>query len=593
MTKIKVFSQILLIIITAIIWTSYTPAYSAVFGKIKPILSLKDVNLYKDIFKIQRKGNWKLAKALTKKLNNRILIGYVLSQRFLHPTRYRSKYPELRKWMEKYADHPNATRIYKLALRRKPKNWKSPKQPISLKTLTKNKKHVSLSTNKRQKSAQSAFRSRKSRAFKYRFYKTLRRGHTRTAKTMLRAKGVKAVLNKFELAQLKAKLGHAYFIDGRDQWAINWATSKKEKAYIAPEGHWTAGLANWRMGKLKESSAHFSQATKNLANDKWLNSAAAFWASRAYLAIQKPEKVNHFLKLAFTYPRTFYGMLAGQILGASFPFDWEVSKNSGGFSASLAIKLPIQRTIALLQIGEVYKAERELRKLAPSLNKKSGEQILQIAIRNNLASLAVKLNKQIYPNSNGIDPAAYPIPQWTPTNGFEIDRALIYALIHQESRFNPYAKSWAGARGLMQIMPRTASFVSGNMEFKSSKKSHLFSPETNITLGQRYIKVLLNDPQIKGNLFLLAAAWNGGPGNLRKWLRKTNYLKDPLFFIESIPSQETRHFIERVLTNLWIYRDRLNQKKLSLEKLASGEWPAYISIKEDSKELADNNVPKK
>ena len=147
--------------------------------------------------------------------------------------------------------------------------------------------------------------------------------------------------------------------------------------------------------------------------------------------------------------------------------------------------------------------------------------------------------------------------------------------------------------GLMQIMPRTASFIAGDRKFRSSKKSLLFSPETNMQLGQRYIEVLLNDPQINGNLFLMAAAWNGGPGNLRKWLKKINYLKDPLFFIESIPSQETRHFIERVITNLWIYRDRLNQRKISLEEVATGKWPAYISIKESSEEVAENNATTK
>ena len=73
----------------------------------------------------------------------------------------------------------------------------------------------------------------------------------------------------------------------------------------------------------------------------------------------------------------------------------------------------------------------------------------------------------------------------------------------------------------------------------------------------------------------------------------SSYLKDPLFFIESIPSQETRHFIERVITNLWIYRDRLNQRKISLEEVATGKWPAYISIKESSEEVAENNATTK
>jgi soluble lytic murein transglycosylase len=94
-------------------------------------------------------------------------------------------------------------------------------------------------------------------------------------------------------------------------------------------------------------------------------------------------------------------------------------------------------------------------------------------------------------------------------------------------------------------------------------------------LGQKYIKILLRDKKINGDLFLMATAWNGGPGNLNKWRGSTNHMDDPLFFIESIPSRETRIFIEKILTNLWIYRDRLGQPTPSLDAIAAGQWPVY------------------
>ena len=83
----------------------------------------------------------------------------------------------------------------------------------------------------------------------------------------------------------------------------------------------------------------------------------------------------------------------------------------------------------------------------------------------------------------------------------------------------------------------------------------------------------LFDASLSYNLFLMAAAWNGGPGNLNKWRKATEYMNDPLFFIESIPVRETRNFIEHVLSNLWIYRNRLGQKTPSLDAVAAGEWP--------------------
>ena len=91
------------------------------------VLKEKDLSLYGQIFKLQEKGDWATAKNLIKKLNNPLLMGHVNAQKYLHPTKYRSKYVELLQWMRKYADHPQAKRIYSLALRRRPPNWKSPR----------------------------------------------------------------------------------------------------------------------------------------------------------------------------------------------------------------------------------------------------------------------------------------------------------------------------------------------------------------------------------------------------------------------------------------------------------------------------------
>ena len=81
--------------------------------------------------------------------------------------------------------------------------------------------------------------------------------------------------------------------------------------------------------------------------------------------------------------------------------------------------------------------------------------------------------------------------------------------------------------------------------------------------------------QPRGNLFMLAVAYNGGPGNLRKWYNGMEIQDDPLLFIESVPSHETRDYVERVLANLWMYRYRLNEPLTSLDMVASGSWPVY------------------
>ncbi|MDP7456679.1 MAG: hypothetical protein QGF10_01910, partial [Alphaproteobacteria bacterium] len=94
------------------------------------LLSEEDESSYRRIFLHQESGDWKVADRLIAQLNDRILMGHVLYQRYMHPTKYRSKYEELRDWMALYADHPKAQKIYNLALKRRPENYKYPKKPV-------------------------------------------------------------------------------------------------------------------------------------------------------------------------------------------------------------------------------------------------------------------------------------------------------------------------------------------------------------------------------------------------------------------------------------------------------------------------------
>ena len=110
---------------------------------------------------------------------------------------------------------------------------------------------------------------------------------------------------------------------------------------------------------------------------------------------------------------------------------------------------------------------------------------------------------------------------------------------------------------------------------KRNNSNILKVPEINLDVGQEYIEYLLNLESVNNNLIYLTAAYNGGPGNLSKWKENTNYLDDPLFFMESIPSRETRWFIEKVLTKYWIYQDKNGIQSNSLTMLANGENPIY------------------
>ena len=112
--------------------------------------------------------------------------------------------------------------------------------------------------------------------------------------------------------------------------------------------------------------------------------------------------------------------------------------------------------------------------------------------------------------------------------------------------------SSAGAVGLMQIMPDTASFITGQPA-TPALRGELRDPSVNLDLGQRYVDYLAGSDAIGGDLLRVLASYNSGPGNFTRWSAALRDGGDPLLFIEAIPVDETRAFIPRVLAYTWIY----------------------------------------
>ncbi|MFP6761318.1 MAG: lytic transglycosylase domain-containing protein, partial [Rhodospirillales bacterium] len=348
----------------------------------------------------------------------------------------------------------------------------------------------------------------------------------------------------------------------------------------------------WRLGKFKVARDQFKLVFSSSYASSWLISAGAFWASRATIKIRRPQEFSRYLQVAAKYPRTFYGILASHILNKKVEYNWTPPPLAKEIVAELAAAPGGSRAVALIQVGEDRLAERELRIIFSTAKPELARAMLAIADRAEMPALAMRLGTMLDSSGSTLyDSTAYPAPTLKMGTKEVIDRELILAIVRQESGFNPKAKSPRGARGLMQLMPGTASFVAKDRRYRGSKRNSLYDPGTNIALGQRYIDILLMDKVIKGNLFRMVTAWNAGPGNLNKWNRKVKYNNDPLLFIESLPSKETRIFVERVVANYWIYRGRFNQSTNTLGELAAGNWPIYHSERLDAVELAEG-IPK-
>ncbi|MFN2238053.1 MAG: transglycosylase SLT domain-containing protein [Thermoanaerobaculia bacterium] len=123
-----------------------------------------------------------------------------------------------------------------------------------------------------------------------------------------------------------------------------------------------------------------------------------------------------------------------------------------------------------------------------------------------------------------------------------LDPYLVMALIRQESAFNPNAKSWVGATGLMQIMPATGQEL-GERAYGTFSTSRLSDPEVNVDLGTRYLRHVIN--LFDGNIELALAGYNGGPYRIRRW-RQGNPSQPLDEFIEGMPLSETRGYVKRI-----------------------------------------------
>ena len=546
------------------------------------VLSEHDAAIYRKAFTLHKIGRWRPAARLIEKLEDPILVGHLWAAKFLHPTKYRSKYPELHLWLKRHADHPQASRIYRLALKRRLTGWNSPRKPVG-KTLTGNGPTPIGAQPKSYKSARKRSKETRKAAARQllQIRRLIRRGWPTGALRKLEGTRARRLFDEAEYAIAQAEIAHGYFVFGKDALALKLANQSIDAApQSIPVAAWTGGLAAWRLGKTERAADHFQVLAGWLNAGPGARAAGAYWASRAHLVNRRPKAAAKWLAQAATVPGTFYGLLARRALGIDKPLDWSLPGLTPVLINEISASDSGRRGFALLELGMYHEAEREFRRLFAQLPDHLRPVVMSIAAQFGMPALAMRAAGVL--KSEGHRPyyaALFPVPAWKMSNEAQVDPSLIYAVVRQESHFNPRAKSGRGARGLMQLMPRTAAMVGEDRSLRRRSGQHtLFKPEVSLELGGRYIRHLMNNADVKGDLFKMLAAYNAGPGNLRKWQRKVNYQNDPLLFIESIPSRETRNFIEAVLRNLWMYRLQRSEPVPSLDDVAAGSWPLYESV---------------
>jgi len=565
-------------------------------------LSEADVEAYRNIFYEQNRGRWKQADKEIKKLENPILMGHVQYQRYMHATAYTSKFSELKNWMADYGDLPGAQRIYDLGKRKNggktggmmtPLNGASYSFPAD-KPAAPSRADVEAAQAAKPKPkapTEAQLRKRQERRDVAELTRVinryLRQHNAARAEKRLWAFTERGLLTSREIDAHLSRIANEYYLTNHDEKAFALAQLASRSREHVSQADWIAGLSAWRLGDCAVAAQHFEHVSESAVAGDWTAAAGAYWAARSDLNCKQPDQVNRLLKKAAGFTRTFYGILAARQLGVEVDLDWTVPEFTASNYRELRGLSSVHRAIALAQVGENSLADQELSTAWERTRDSQHASLLGLASQLGLAATQLRIGRiEEQKRIAALDSTLYPVPYIIPDGGYTLDRALLFGMIRQESGFNSWAKSVAGARGLMQLMMGAAGDMSRDRGLRRIK---LDDPRYNMYLGQKYMKTMI-EQYAEGNLFKSLTAYNAGPGNMQKWVKRTNFQDDPLLFIESIPARETRIYIERVLSNMWIYRMRMGQDTPTLNFVAEGKWPIYTP--QDNSQSAENKNDK-
>jgi soluble lytic murein transglycosylase-like protein len=393
------------------------------------------------------------------------------------------------------------------------------------------------------------------------------------AHALLKKTATGSALPQLDEDRLAAYVATAYFSNGKFEQALTLSEETlKHGPAVSPQCHWTAGLAAYRLGQYESAAHHFEAVSQINDTSPLMTSGGAFWAARSWMRAGSPERVLPQLSRAAAQPENFYGLLAARLIGRD-----GVGKLADPQLDSVAFDGLMQnkaahRAVALWQIGRRDEVADELARAFGELDPEQDAVFAALARHLEIPALELRAAETAAVRDVRLT-SLYPVPPYKPKGGYTVDPALVLGFAKQESRFDTTALSRAGARGVMQIMPTTAAILAKDRSLARANRKKLDDPEYSMTLGQQYLRELLE--RQNGHLFELAAAYNAGAGNLDKWMTAHSGEDDPLMFVESIPVSETRDYIKRVIANVWMYRSRLGEPADGLDDAAAGHWPVY------------------
>ena len=565
----------------------YSPAYK----DLPKILSDSDVEKYYAIQQAQLAHNYKKADQLITTLDNNILVGYVYYARYISPD-YHPTYYELKEWLSKYNTLAVASIIYKMAKKKAKYTYQVQELtttnsfydrfvPVYMRNdLFKNiTPEITNLPNEKPEVIKNYITKRLNRHIKD--------GNTLNIKRILLSNNTRRALPHQTYDYYAYKLSKLYFLDGNDTLSIYWADKAlKHTPKLFSDAAFVRGLSNFRVGNYVAAANSFYSITNSEIYSTDVVAKASYWYARSSLAAGNITNYYKGLKRASKYIYDFYGIIANEELGIDVQYPWFYF-NFPKESINLITNNKYgQRALALLQFGLVDWAEQELIFLAnydtegmsKSDESKMLNALIYMAQEIPMPALGLKFSGELG-MYYGLSHLSYPIFFVDLDDEYELDPALLLAIMRQESLFYTGAISEPGATGLMQLMPTTATFIASKYGLNQHTSNRLTEAKYNITIGQKYVETLLNNPNVENNLIYALAGFNGGFLNVSKWKSDSfRHVEDPLFFIESMPFYETRHYVKVVMGNYWIYQKKIGIPRYSLYLLVQGGQPQYSKI---------------
>ena len=285
---------------------------------------------------------------------------------------------------------------------------------------------------------------------------------------------------------------------------------------------------------------------------------AAYWAGRSAEAVDDYETAQLWFEEAAEHGFTYYGQLARERVALPARRGFPEDPMPTAFETERFREQELVRAARLLAaLGYAKRTDSFILRLEAAA-KTPGERELVTLLANSVSrpDLSVRVAKRAAQKGITMPTRGYPLPD---IDGGALEIAIVLAVARQESLFDPKAISPAGARGLMQILPLTASKVAKRLRIRYSRSRLLSDPDYNVRLGSAHLEELIR--KFDGSFAMAVAAYNAGERRVNSWIRDNGDPRtgevDEIDWIEMIPFEETRNYVQRVLENLVVYRQRL------------------------------------